>query len=107
LDPARHDGRGLGAGGPLPGESLATPEAALRALVRAVARRDFHGFSRLLTESKRGRLEKAIELRRRKLEAALDSPVEAEGDSAVIQYDPELRIWLRREAGEWRVDDLD
>lgn len=104
----REEGQGWWvAGAALPGESAATPEAALRALVRAVERRDYAAFARLLTRARREKVEKELRDRIDNLKAAVGRPVEVESDRVVVQYGPEFRIWLRREGDEWRVEDVE
>jgi hypothetical protein len=95
------------ASGALPMAGAATPQAALRALIRAVELGDYRAFLRTLTQSKRERIERALRERLTKLRELADQPLEATGDQLVIQYDPDLKIWLRKEQGQWRVDDVE
>lgn len=90
-----------------PGEALQTPEAAMRALARAVERRDYDAFAKLLSKGRREKLERALRRRLDALKAALARPLEVEGDRVVVQLDPEHRLWLVRENGAWRVDDIE
>lgn len=95
------------ASGGLPMEAAATPQAALRALIRAVELGDYRAFLRVLTQAKRERIERALRERLAKLREIADQPLEPSGDQLIIQYDADLRIWLRKEQGQWRVDDVE
>lgn len=89
------------------GDAIHTPDGVMRALVRAVERRDYDAFVQLLSQKKRAKLDRAVKIRLDALRLALERPMEVEGDRVVIQVDPEHRLWLVREGGTWRIDDFE
>lgn len=96
-------------GGLLEQQQLETPEALIQALVYALEQKDFPTFSHLLTKAKRAQLERLIKDQAASLRVLLaqPTPIEVESSRIVVQFHPEHRLWLLREDGEWRIDDLE
>ena len=84
-----------------------TPAQALDELRRVLARRSYAGLMRVLSEQTRT----AIESDLRALVEGLENPegldVQQTGDTALVHIPGGHIIRLRREAGTWRVEDID
>lgn len=83
-----------------------TPEQALDKLRRVLARRSYGGLMRVLSSQTRGAMENEL----RSLVKALENPEELEvqqsGEKATVRLPGGHLIWLRREEGTWRIDDI-
>lgn len=103
LEPA---GFRVAAGGTLPAAAR-TPAEALDGLRLALARRSYAALLRVLSSESRA----AVETDLRSLSAALENPatldVRVQGDRADVDVGGGHRVVLRREAGTWRVEDLE
>lgn len=84
-----------------------TPEQAISELRRALARRSYAAVSRVLTKQSRIDLEVLL----RSLSEGLREPsalqIEADGDRATVTAPGGHRIELRREDGQWKVQDFE
>ncbi len=84
-----------------------TPAQALGDLRRVLARRSYAGLMRVLTQPSRTSLENDL----RSLVEGLETPesldVQQTGDTAIVHVPGGHIVKLRREAGTWRVEDLD
>jgi hypothetical protein len=84
-----------------------TPQQALEALRRVLARRSYAGLLRVLSPSTRSAIERDL----RSLVEGLEQPegleVEISGDAATVQVPGGHEVKLRREAGVWHVEDFD
>jgi len=84
-----------------------TPSQALGDLRRVLARRSYAGLMRVLTQSTRSSMENDL----RSLVEGLENPealdVQQTGDQAVVHVPGGHVVKLRREAGTWRVEDID
>ncbi|MFW6050967.1 MAG: hypothetical protein ACODAU_07325 [Myxococcota bacterium] len=87
--------------------SLHTPRDAVLALRRALAGRDLRGVERVLSRETRAELE--ADIRRFLDETAdpLDLEYEVQGDRARVRTTAGREVHLVREAGEWRVVDVE
>jgi hypothetical protein len=83
-----------------------TPVEALDGLRRALARRSYTALLRVLSTETRGSVETDL----RALAAALENPatldVRVQGDHADVDVGGGHQVTLRREAGTWRVEDI-
>lgn len=83
-----------------------TPTQALEQLRRVLARRSYAGLVRVLTRQTRGSLENDV----RSLVQGLENPEELDidqmGETATVRVPGGHLVRLRREAGTWRVDDI-
>jgi len=94
-------------GGVLDAPALQTPRDAVRALRHAVQRRSLRGLMRVLSREARAGLD---DERTRFLEETadpLDLEVEIQGNEARVRLTGGRVLRLRREAGEWRVVDVE
>lgn len=101
------EGRWTLLGGVLDAPALQTPLDAVLALRHAVQRRSLRGLARVLGREARAGLE---DERRRFLEETadpLDLEVEILGNEARVRLTGGRVIHLVREAGEWRVEDVE
>ena len=84
-----------------------TPTQALEQLRRVLARRSYAGLLRVLSATTRSTMENDV----RSLVEGLENPeeldVQQSGDSATVRIPGGRLIWLRREDGTWRIDDID
>jgi hypothetical protein len=83
-----------------------TPVEALDGLRRALARRSYSALLRVLSSEARG----AVETDLRAVAAGLENPatldVRVQGDRADVDVGGGHQVTLRREAGTWRVEDI-
>jgi hypothetical protein len=83
-----------------------TPAEALGELRQVLARRSYPGLMRVLSAETRGALERDL----RSLVSGLERPetldVKVSGDRAEVQVPGGHKVWLKREAGVWRVYDF-
>lgn len=86
--------------------SLATPRDAVLALRRALLRRDLHALERVLSRGTRAELEADIERFLDETADELDLEYEVRGNRARVLTTDGREIQLVREAGEWRVVDV-
>lgn len=101
------DGRWTLLGGVLDAPALQTPLDAVAALRHAIQRRSLRGLMRVLSREARAGLD---DERRRFLEETadpLDLEVEIQGNEARVRLTGGRLLRLRREAGEWRVVDVE
>jgi len=89
----------------LPGGAR-TPTEALDGLRRALARRSYPAFLRVLSVEARGALESDLRGLARGLENPALLDVRIEGDRADVDVGGGHQVTLRREAGTWRVEDV-
>ena len=87
--------------------STATPKETLRALLRAVKRRDYHAVMRLMSKSVREGLEKEIDDRVKRLGEGLTKSLIVEGGRATLKLGENFKIELVKEDGRWKVADFD
>lgn len=84
-----------------------TPVQALDQLRRVLARRSYAGLMRVLSKQTRSAMENDL----RSLVEGLENPEELEvqqsGETATVRVPGGHMIRLRREAGTWRIDDID
>jgi hypothetical protein len=84
-----------------------TPAQALDQLRRVLARRSYAGLMRVLSERTRTAMESDL----RSIVDGLENPegldVQQTGDSAVVHVPGGHLVKLRREAGTWRIEDID
>ena len=84
-----------------------TPVQALEQLRRVLARRSYAGLMRVLSKQTRSAIENDL----RSLVEGLENPEELEveqtGETATVRVPGGHLVRLRREAGTWRVDDVD
>lgn len=86
------------------------PEDALRFLASALETRNFDALVRILTSRRREGLHQALDSFIKGLKEHAPGEVEISGDRAFLRWsDGRLRwkVTLLREAGEWRIDDVD
>jgi hypothetical protein len=87
----------------------ATPQDALRLLIAAIESHSYEGVLRLLTSTRREGLRDVTEAFVTGLKANIGQGIEVRGDRATIQWSDGKRRWkvtLKKENGEWRIDDL-
>lgn len=85
------------------GVDAPTPREAVRALVKALESKNLSSFIKLLSNDRRKRFVREMNLRLEKLKANLDRDFEVTGNRARLQYDPRYWIMLLKENGSWRV----
>lgn len=86
--------------------SLATPRDAVLALRRALQHRDLHAIERVLSRGTRAELEADIQRFLDETADEHDLRYEVHGDHARVHTTGGREILLVREAGEWRVVDV-
>ncbi len=94
------------AAGALPGGSK-TPQEALDALRRVIARRSYAGLMRVLSPATRTAIEKDLRSLVEGLEHPATLEVNVAGDSAQVAVPGGHSVRLKRESGIWRVEDFD
>ena len=94
-------------GGVLDAPALQTPEDAIRAMRHALQRQSMSGVLRVLARSPRSQLEAEVERFLEDTEDELDYDVEIEANEALIRASNGRMIRLVREAGEWRIVDIE
>jgi hypothetical protein len=94
-------------GGVLDAPGLRTPEDAVASLRRALARRSLPGVLRVLSRETRGDVEAEIARFLAASEDAADLETHVDGDTAEVRLGGEARVTLVREAGAWRVVDVE
>jgi hypothetical protein len=80
-----------------------TPLEALQALIQAMEHRDYQGLVRLLSNAARAGLEDRLT----KLKKGIHMEIEVTGNRARLQYDPQYKIELHKEEGQWKIDEFD
>ena len=95
------------ADGILDAHSLASPEQTVAALHRSLRRRSLPGLLRLLSQERRAAFAAALERSLQGTADPLDLTVEVRGDEAVVHTSAGGKIHLRRQAGQWRVHDVE
>ena len=80
-----------------------TPVEALRAQIQAMEQQDYQGLVRLLSTAARTGLKDRLE----KLKKGIHLEIEVTGNRARLQYDPQYKIELRKEEGQWKIDEFD
>ncbi|MEO0321702.1 MAG: hypothetical protein AAF447_02000 [Myxococcota bacterium] len=93
-------------GGVLDAPAQATPLDAVRALRHAMARRNLEGLLPLLSRALRAEVEAELDALVEALGDELALEVTLEGDAAQVRTPSGRVIVLKREAGQWRVDDV-
>lgn len=83
-----------------------TPAQALEQLRRVLARRSYAGLMRVLTRQTRGSLENDVRSLVEGLEAPEELEIDQTGETATVRVPGGHLVRLRREAGTWRVDDI-
>ena len=87
-----------------------TPGAAIGRLAAALEARDVDAALRLLTDTRRASVGELLDRLARGLAARAATQTEVTGDRARVKWHDGKSGWkleLRRENGEWRVDDID
>lgn len=92
--------------GMLPGGAR-TPEEALDALRRVLARRSYAGLVRLLSPSTRAAIEQDLRALVAGLEHPDSLPVQIVGDTASVAVPGGHHVKLKRDGATWRIDDFD
>ncbi len=100
---ALEDGEWKIVGGVLDAPALQTPEDAVRSLRRALRRRNLAGVLRVLARAPRSQIEAEIDRFLEDTEDDLDIDAEIQGNEAVVHLANQRTIRLVREAGEWRI----
>ena len=100
-------GKWMVAGGILDAPALRTPRDAILALRNALKRRSLRGLLRVLARVPRSEIEAEIELFLSESEDTLDLETEIQGNIARIRLSSGRSVLLTREAGEWRVVDVE
>jgi hypothetical protein len=80
-----------------------TPLEALQALIQAMEHHDYQGLVRLLSKAARAGLEDRLT----KLKKGIHMEIEVTGNRARLQYDPQYKIELHKEEGQWKIDEFD
>ena len=96
----------VGAAGTFP-SAARTPAQALEALRRALARRSYPALVRVLSSETQSAVETEVRSLVEGLENAETLEVKVEGDTATVEVPGGHRVRLKREAGVWRVDDVE
>jgi len=96
----------VGAAGTFP-SAARTPAQALEGLRRALARRSYPALVRVLSSETQNAVETEVRSLVEGLENAETLEVKVEGDTATVEVPGGHRIRLKREAGVWRVDDVE
>lgn len=94
----------------LSGARAASPQDALRLLAAAVETHSWDGVMRLMTSTRRDAFRDLAEQFSKGLKQHIAEGIEIQGDRAKIQWTDGKRTWkviLKKEEGEWRVDDFD
>ncbi|MEM9069463.1 MAG: hypothetical protein AAGE52_13195 [Myxococcota bacterium] len=94
-------------GGVVDAPTLQTPEDAIRSLRRALMRRSLRRILRVLARAPRAEIEAEIERFLEDTEDELDLEAEIQGNEAFIRSSSGRVIRLLREAGEWRIADVE
>ena len=94
-------------GGVLGAPALRTPRDAVLALRRALERRSLPGVLRVLSRGTRAELETEMDRLLEDTEDELGLDYEIQGNEAVVTTSTGRRIVLSREAGEWRVVEVE
>ena len=94
-------------GGVIDAPTLQTPLDTVRSLRRALARRSFRGVLRVLAHGPRAEIDAEIERFLEDTEDELDLEAEVRGNEAFVRSSNGRVIHLVREAGEWRVADIE
>ncbi len=87
-----------------------TPQDALRLLIAAVEGHSYEGMLQILTSTRRDGLREVTAAFVTSLKTHIGDGIEVSGDRATINWSDGKRRWkvvLKRENGEWRVDDFD
>ncbi|HLV68257.1 MAG TPA: hypothetical protein VKY73_20715 [Polyangiaceae bacterium] len=84
-----------------------TPREALGALRRALARRSYAAFVRLLSAETQSALESDLDALVRGLEDPETLDVRVQGDRAEVELSGGHVVKLRRELGVWRIEDVE
>src|SRR5262249_46135122 len=88
----------------------ATPQEALRLIASAIEARNFEGVMRLVTSRPREVMRKWVDACASGVKAHLGESIEVTNDRATLIWNDGRKRWrviLRKEEGEWRVDDFD
>jgi len=101
------DGAWVIEGGVLDVPALQTPQDAVLALRHAILRRSLRGLLRVLARAPRAELEAEMDRFLGDTEDELDLRTEIQGNIARVQTSGGRVILLVREAGEWRVVDVE
>ncbi len=92
--------------GTLPSGAV-TPAQALAELRVALARRSYPALMRVMTSSTRGTMENNV----RALVSGLEEPetldIQVEGDNAQVELPDGHTVKLKREEGQWKIDNFD
>ncbi len=94
-------------GGVLDAPALRTPEDAVRSLRRSLRRRSLSGLLRVLAHGPRADIETEVARFLDDTEDELDWETEIQGNVAFVRSSTGRVIRLVREAGEWRVADVE
>ncbi len=94
-------------GGVLDAPGLRTPEDAVASLRRALSRRSLPGVLRVLSRGTRADVEAELARLNAASEDTADLEVHVDGDAAEVRLGGGARVQLVREAGEWRVVDVE
>jgi len=94
-------------GGVLDAPALQTPEDAVRAMRHALQRQSMSGVLRVLARAPRAQLDAEVERFLDDTEDELDYDVEIEANEALVRASNGRVIRLVREAGEWRIAEVE
>jgi hypothetical protein len=86
-----------------------SPQEALRQLAAALEARSFDAVMRVLTSTRRDGLRQVLDTFVTGLRAHMGESIEVTGDRATVTWSDGKRRWrviLKREDGEWRIDDF-
>lgn len=84
-----------------------SPAQAIEQLRRVLARRSYAGFMRVLSRQTRSAIENDLRSLVEGLEHPEELDVDQSGETATVHVPGGHVVRLRREAGTWRIDDLD
>jgi hypothetical protein len=87
-----------------------SPQEAMRLFATALEDRNFYAVARLLTSTRRDGLNAQLDAFVAGLRGSVGREVTIQGDRAIIEWKEGAKTWrvtLKREEGEWRIDDID
>lgn len=84
-----------------------TPAQALDDLRQVLARRSYPGLMRVLSAEARGALERDLRSLVEGLQRPETLPVQVTGDRAEVEIPGGHKVWLKREAGVWKIAEFE